>query len=87
MLQLLSTGLINKSYQKFIVFNGSGANGKGLLNKFLNKTLGNFFYKGNNDTITNPKLKTGANPEIANMHLKRYVCYSEPSEKIRRAHV
>ena len=80
LLQLLSSGLINKSYQKFIVFNGSGANGKSLLNKFLNKTLGNFFYKGNNDTITNSKLKIGANPEIANMHLKRYVCYSEPSE-------
>lgn len=79
LLQILSTGLINKSHQVFVIMNGSGANGKSLISKFMQKTLGFFYYRGNIDTLTTEKIKSGANQEVAMMHLKRYVAFSEPS--------
>lgn len=77
--QIYSSGLINKSYQKFIVLNGCGANGKSLMNSFMYKALGNYFYKGDIKDLTSTKLSKGANTEIAQMNLKRYVSFSEPS--------
>lgn len=79
LLQILSTGLINKSHQVFVIMNGCGANGKSLISKFMQKSLGFFYYRGNIDTLTCEKIKSGANQEVAMMHLKRYVAFSEPS--------
>jgi phage/plasmid-associated DNA primase len=49
-------------------------------------SLGNYAYKANILTLCT-KQQLGANPEIANMHLKRYIIFSEPesSEKIHNS--
>jgi phage/plasmid-associated DNA primase len=81
--QILSSGLIGKCHQKFIIFDGRGGNGKSVTSNFMFSALGNYAYKGNVQTLCT-KQKIGANPEIANMNQKRYVVFSEPesTEKI-----
>lgn len=84
--QILSSGLIGSSHQKFVIFEGSGGNGKSLTTKFMLLVLGDYGYKGNIQTLVS-KQKNGANPEIANMHMKRYVVFSEPeaTDKIQNS--
>jgi phage/plasmid-associated DNA primase len=81
--QLYSTGLIGKSYPKFILLNGSGGNGKSFLTSFIQTSLGNYYYKGDIKSLTTDK-DMEANPAIASMHKKRYVNFTEPkvSKKI-----
>lgn len=81
---ILATGFIGKSYQKFIIFNGCGGNGKSLISSFMSYTLGNYFYSGDINTLCEKKT-SGGNPELAGMNKKRYIKFSEPEEnqKIR----
>jgi len=46
------------------------------------RALGNYAIIANNAILTEKK-RTGANPEIANLHKKRYVVFREPSSKDR----
>jgi phage/plasmid-associated DNA primase len=80
LLQILSTTLEGRCLEKFIIFNGGGGNGKGLINDLLLNMLGNYGMIGNN-SILFEKNKTGSNPEKANIHKKRYVVFREPPEK------
>ena len=64
---------------KFILFNGDGCNGKGWIVEFLEKLMGNYFYRGNKDILLSA-IKKGANPELASMDKKRLVVFSEPEE-------
>jgi phage/plasmid-associated DNA primase len=43
-LTILSTGLDGIPLEKFILANGSGGNGKGLLNELMQYTLGEYSY-------------------------------------------
>jgi phage/plasmid-associated DNA primase len=79
-LQILSTGLSGKCFEKFIIFNGSGGNGKGMLNDILLLALGDYAMIGNNGILFEAS-KTGSNPEKANLHKKRLVVFREPPEK------
>ena len=79
LLQLLATGLIGKSYQKFVLFNGVGSNGKGFLTCCMSSILGNYFYQGKVSCLCECE-KSGGNPEVANMDKKRYIVFSEPKE-------
>ena len=79
-LQILSTTLEGRCLEKFVVFNGEGGNGKGVINDILLKALGNYGMIGNN-AILFEKNKTGSNPEKANIHKKRLVIFREPPEK------
>ena len=79
-LQILSTCLDGRCLEKFIVFNGEGGNGKGLLNDLLLIALGNYGMIGNNAILFETN-KSGSNPEKANIHKKRCVIFCEPSEK------
>lgn len=79
-LQLVSTAIDGRCLEKFIVFNGSGGNGKGLMNDLLLLALGNYSLIGNNAILFETN-KTGSNPEKANIHKKRLVIFREPSEK------
>ena len=64
----------------FILFNGQGGNGKGVLLELFSELLGLEYYcKGHNAVLTS-KIKTGANPEIAGCNLKRCITFSEPDE-------
>lgn len=79
-LQILSTTLNGKNIENFIIFNGGGGNGKGVIDDLLLEALGNYGMIGNN-AILFEKSSTGSNPEKANMHKKRLVVFREPSEK------
>jgi len=79
-LTILSTGLDGVPLEKFVLANGSGGNGKGLLNEFYHYVLGNYAYVLPVNILQGP-LKTGSNPEIANMNNKRVVTAREPDSR------
>jgi phage/plasmid-associated DNA primase len=79
-LQILSTGLDGRCLEKFIIFNGCGGNGKGVIDDIMLLALGDYAMIGNNGILFETS-KTGSNPEKANLHKKRFVVFREPSEK------
>lgn len=81
-LQILATALEGRCLEKFIIFNGSGGNGKGVINDLLLMALGNYALLGNNAILFECS-KTGSNPEKSNIHKKRLVVFREPSEKYK----
>lgn len=78
--QILCTSLEGRALEKFIIFNGYGRNGKGLIDDLLLLALGNHGINANN-SILFEKSKTGSNPEKANLHKKRLVIFKEPPAK------
>ena len=80
-LTILSTGLDAVPLEKFILSNGGGGNGKGVLNEFVQYMLGNFAYVLPVNILLGP-LKTGSNPELANMNHKRLIIAREPDKNL-----
>jgi hypothetical protein len=78
-LSALRTACTGRRIQKFIMMTGGGRNGKGLINQLMKYLLQGYFYQGNINSITE-KVKSGANPEVANMNKKRMVCFGEPED-------
>jgi phage/plasmid-associated DNA primase len=78
-LQILASALDGKCLEKFIIFNGSGGNGKGMIDDLLLCALGNYGFIGNNSILFENN-KMGSNPEKANIHKKRLVIFREPPE-------
>ena len=76
--KLLATGLYGKNPQKFILANGTGGNGKGVLHNQMLECVGLYGMKGNADIFLNEKVR-GGNPEVANLHLKRFAVFDEPA--------
>lgn len=72
--------LDGRCLEKFIIFNGSGGNGKGMIDDMLLLALGNYGLIGNNAILFETN-KSGSNPEKANIHKKRLVIFREPAEK------
>ena len=66
--------------QKFIVFNGSGSNGKSMLDNCFKHLHNDYYYKGSCSDLCQPS-KGGANPSLANCNKKRFCIYTEPNEK------
>jgi len=81
-ISILATGLVGVVIEKLIVANGSGGNGKSLLNELMLSVLGNYGYTAPNSVLIN-EMKTGSNPEIANMNKKRLIVYKEPDSSSR----
>jgi putative DNA primase/helicase len=81
-LTILATGLDGINLEKFVISNGSGGNGKGLLNEFCMHMLGDYAYVLPVNILLGP-LKTGSNPEIANMNNKRMVISREPDRDLK----
>jgi len=79
-LQIMCTGLEGKCLEKFVIFNGGGGNGKGVIDDLLLKAVGNYGMIGNNGILFETS-KTGSNPEKSNIHKKRLVIFREPSER------
>lgn len=78
--EILYTSLLGIVPQYFTLANGVGSNGKSLLLEvIMKKVLGVFYYKANNSTLQD-ELKGGPNVEIAQMHKKRLIIYSEPNK-------
>ena len=60
--------------------NGGGRNGKGLINELMLKMLGDdYSYTGHIYTLTK-ELKSGPNPEMAQLDKKRFVKFEEPND-------
>ena len=78
-LHYLATGLFGEAIEKFIIANGGGGNGKGVINDLMIEAGGNFAYIANNSVLLNP-VAAGGNPAIANMAGKRFINYREPDE-------
>ena len=78
-LSVLRKGLYGQQDEYFVLFNGEGGNGKGVLLELYKELSGSYYYDGH-DSLLCSKTKTGANPELANSHLKRSIVFSEPDE-------
>ncbi len=88
-LHILATGLCGFNPEKFVIANGGGRNGKGVINELVETTLGqNYYYTAPSELLLNSK-KLGGSPELANMDKKRLVVFREPdpSKKINTAFV
>jgi phage/plasmid-associated DNA primase len=82
--EIICTSLEGRTLEKFVVFNGSGRNGKGLLNDILLKALGNHAYVLKNTVLTS-ETKNGPNPELASLERKRLVIAREPQGKFNNS--
>ena len=78
-LTILATGLLGITLQKFIIANGGGGNGKGMLHDSFMFSIGDYGYTLKNTVILKER-KDGPDQNIANMHLKRFVIVREPPE-------
>lgn len=79
-LSILKTGLIGKLSEHLFIATGRGGNGKSLLNSLMLKTVGNYGYILPSEFLLK-SIPTGANPQIANLHKKRFVLSSEPDRE------
>lgn len=79
-LSVLATGLSGIRLENIFISTGSGGNGKSLINGMMMNALGQYSYKLPSSVILSP-LKTGANPEVANLHNKRFAVCQEPDSK------
>ena len=78
-LSVLKCGLIGKLIEKFILFNGSGRNGKGLILSFFKSLAGKYCTDADKTLITK-EMRGGANPAMAALEFKRCAIISEPEE-------
>jgi phage/plasmid-associated DNA primase len=79
-LECLATGLTGYQVENLFIATGQGGNGKGVINTQMMKTAGNYGYKLSSSVLLN-EIKEGANPQIANLHQKRFALSTEPSDK------
>ncbi len=80
MLEILSAGLTGRVIEKFVLFNGIGRNGKGLIDELSQMTFGEYCLIYANVSLLTEKEKTGGNPEKATIDSKRLVIMKEPLE-------
>jgi len=81
-LSVFKCGLIGILIEKFVLFNGSGRNGKGLLLAYFKSLMGKYCSDADVVLITqNKKASAGsANPALAVLEFKRCCIMSEPEE-------
>ena len=77
-LGILSTGLCGLQIENCFIATGSGGNGKSLINSLMMKTGGEYAYKLPSDVLLSA-IKTGPNPEVANIHNVRFLLTQEPT--------
>ncbi len=78
-MSILRSGMRGQTLEKFTMANGCGRNGKTFLHELFMKFMGKYAIKGNVSIITQ-KMKSGPNPELANLDKKRFVLWAEPEE-------
>lgn len=81
-LQVLSTGLAGIQLENVFVATGTGGNGKSLFNSLMMETIGDYGYEIPSNLLLQP-IKTGPNPELYNLHNKRFAIYSEPRADVK----
>ena len=86
-IHFLAVGLSGYNPEKFVIANGGGRNGKGVLNELVEDMLGGeYYYTAPSELLLNAK-KLGGSPELATMDKKRMVIFREPdlSKKLNSA--
>jgi len=79
---VLATALYGKTLEKFTVANGTGGNGKGMLNELVMFMMGDYAINADCSIVLgNGKPKDGPNAELASIAKKRLVIMTEPNEK------
>ena len=73
----LATGLCGLAPVQLFIHSGTGGNGKTIIQSLMMDTVGEYGYRLPSSLVISP-LKTGANPELANVHNKRYTVFEEP---------
>ena len=81
-LSILSTGLCGLQIENCFIATGTGGNGKSLINSLMMRTCGQYAYKLPSDVLLSA-IKTGPNPEVANVHNVRFLLTQEPNNKKR----
>ena len=84
LVSMLRRAMTADRVEKVFMLTGSGRNGKGLIMNYFEGLLGDYAYKAPLAVLTSAQ-KTGANQEVANMHMKRFVRFSEPDASITSA--
>jgi phage/plasmid-associated DNA primase len=79
-LDIYCSGLWGTTLQYYIIFNGSGSNGKSMMDDLILKCFGNYGHVINSIVLCEQR-RQGANTEIANCHKKRLIISREPSTK------
>ena len=79
-ISILRSGLIAELLPNFVCINGKGRNGKGLINKLMMHLVGNYGLTASSVILTKKIDGSKPDPSIANMHMKRFIDYSEPEE-------
>lgn len=80
-LTILSKVFYGKPLEYCAVFNGSGGNGKGVLDEFIKYIFGDYCCDADYGLITQDKSKSeGANEALTSIHRKRLVFMSEPEQ-------
>ena len=81
-LSALSTGLSGIILQNLFIATGGGANGKSVIDGLMMATIGDYGYKLPS-AILLEEMKGGSNPQIANIHKKRF-CLAQEPDKAKR---
>ena len=82
-LSIMYSALTGIRPEKFILANGDGRNGKGLLNELLFELLGDYAYKLPIEFLTKKSTKStngSANPMLSACDKKRFILSSEPED-------
>lgn len=81
LLTIYASSLVGKCLEKFIVWNGGGRNGKGLINEFWACCLGDYAYNElPYEVFTDPINATNGNPALAKIDKKRWCRAMEPKK-------
>ena len=76
-LDIICSGLWGTTLQNYIIFNGSGSNGKSVLDDLILKAFGNYGHLINSIILCEQR-RQGANTELANLNKKRFCIGREP---------
>eukprot|EP00966_Prymnesium_polylepis_P107189 2482199-Prymnesium_polylepis.1 len=76
---VLKSGYSGIRPEYFVMANGEGRNGKGWMDELQTYTVGHYGVKAHLALLTQP-MKSGPNPEAANLHRKRWIIWSEPED-------
>lgn len=82
-LSILFSGMIGKQFERFILANGDGRNGKGVIHELFAVMMGSeYYFNGDVKTLTGRNFGNGesASPNTVAMGLKRCIHFEEPED-------
>jgi phage/plasmid-associated DNA primase len=78
-LQVIAKGFSGRPIENFVIFNGAGGNGKGMIDEFADLIFGEYSYQYAPLNLITKDFKDGADPALSKMSKKRIIWFQEPS--------